>query len=165
MKTISCAPFLLGPIELFPASLHLIIDEAFTAVLVFVSQAVKIQNFASFRFREHLEVPEVFVVPTAQCWPHYPIRTFDVSRHHALNDAVLSQFSKQKGGGFVGRKAEARLGTSGKMCVTILVCLLRARHSIIDHQYFAEKWTVGAPVDRTLKLQPPKFTNNLGGWY
>ena len=35
----------------------------------------------------------------------------------------------------------------------------------IDHRYFAEKWTVGAPGDRTLKLQPPKFTNNLGGWY
>ena len=32
----------------------------------------------------------------------------------------------------------------------------------IDHRYFAEKWTVGAPGDRTLKLQPPKFTKTWG---
>ena len=35
---------------------------------------------------------------------------------------------------------------------------------LIDHWYFAKKRTVGAPVNRTLKPQPPNFTNNLGGW-
>ena len=62
----------------------------------FVSHTVKIHGVIDGlgSFGKLLEVLEVFVMSTTQCWLHASILFFDVSRNLATNYSIPSQFGK-----------------------------------------------------------------------